>query len=67
MPPQSRDDQKKPSLNRVKQMFYLVNPGNVGPVIAYIHLIHKRLTCNNSEYHDRNELWHIKLIVNKRS
>ena len=58
-PPPVQGRPKKPSLNRVKQMFYLVIPGNVGLVTAYIHIIHKRLTCSNSEYHDRNELWDV--------
>ena len=28
-------------------------------LMRYIHLIKKRLTCSNSEYHDRNELWDV--------
>ena len=43
------------------------NPGNVIQtnnmcmyyVYSCIHLIQKRLTCSNSEYYDRNELWDV--------
>ena len=32
----------------------------------YIHLIQERLTCSNSEYHDRNELWDVMNLEQKQ-